>query len=67
MQFKDFINCLQARKETLTESLQFRENRKQDFSSWRFNSKEELEGRLSEVKNTLDMLKVHLKGQEIAG
>ncbi len=63
MKLRDFIGCLQAREKTLTKSLSCRKNRKQDFSSWRFNSTEELGGRLSEVKNTLNMIEVVLRGK----
>jgi len=56
MKLKNFKNCLQVRQKTLVDAIKYREEGKQDFSSWRFTSIEELYGRLSEVKNTLDML-----------
>lgn len=50
------IGSLFARKVTLESSLEMRKNHKQDHSSWSFCKTEELEGRLSEVNNTLRML-----------
>lgn len=54
----ELLECLQARKTSLQQALQHRENRENDFTAWRLEPTEELKGRLWEVKNTLSMLGV---------
>jgi hypothetical protein len=56
MEYITFIRCLRARRDTLRASLKCREDRQNDFSSWRWDSDDELKGRLLEVENTLTIL-----------
>jgi len=54
---RDLMSCLEARKSTLESSIDKKDNRQQDHSDWAVYSRDELIGRLAEIKNTLDMLK----------
>lgn len=61
MELQLLIDTLLARKATIEETLEKRQNHEQDFSSWRYESTEELEGRLKEINNTLNMLNKYCK------
>jgi hypothetical protein len=50
------IECLKARKTTIEQELNKRENNEQSFSDWKHYPTEQLSGRLSEINNTLDMM-----------
>lgn len=53
---KEIKECLEARKRTIESHLENRKNHKLDFSDWGCYDKKELEGRLDEINNTLNMI-----------
>lgn len=61
MELQLVIDSLLVRKSTIEETLRKRQNNERDFSSWRFEPTQELEGRLKEIENTLNMLNVYNK------
>ncbi len=55
------ISALIVRKTTIEETLLKRQKNEHDFSSWRLEDTKELDGRLKEINNTIDMFHAYSK------